>query len=101
LDSRIRRYPDYVKTLSATKITHQAQFLCFCITYCSGFSLGTWLPEHGVSGNPDPLPDQFQSLLLEDHGIANMLKDNTCNRTTGDKYNTLKAINGWIKGKNR
>lgn len=28
-----------------------------------------------------------------------MLKDNTCNRTSDDRYNTLLAINGWIKSK--
>lgn len=57
-----------------------------------GFSLATWLSEQGVSGSPNPLPDYLQSLVLEDHGIAYMLKDTPCSRSTDPRYDD---VSGW------
>ena len=60
-----------------------------------GFSLASWLTEQDVSGNPNPLPDYLQSLVLEDHGIANMLKDTPCSRMTDTRYS---HSSGWNTG---
>lgn len=57
-----------------------------------GFSLASWLSEQGVSGSPNSLPDYLQSLVLEDHGIAYMLKDTPCSRSTDPRYND---VSGW------
>lgn len=61
-----------------------------------GMSLAKWLTDLNVDNTTNPLPDHLQSLLLEDHGIANMMKEVQCSRTTDAKYtSTNTTVDGW------
>lgn len=61
-----------------------------------GMSWAKWLTDLNVDNTTNPLPDHLQSLLLEDHGIANMIKEVQCSRTTDAKYtSTNTTVDGW------
>ena len=63
-------------------------------------SLTKWLTDMNVDNTTNPLPTQLQSLLLEDHGIANMMKESQCSRTSDAKYTTTNTTaDGWNSGK--
>lgn len=79
-----------------------------CLGYCDyyknkcganifqGMSLAKWLTDLNVDNTTNPLPDHLQSLLLEDHGIANMMKEVQCSRTTDANYtSTNTTVDGW------
>lgn len=64
-----------------------------------GMSVAKWLTNLNVDNATNPLPDHLQSLLLEDHGISNMMKETHCSRTTDPKYTTTNTtVNGWNIG---
>ena len=65
-------------------------------------SLTKWLTDMNVDNTTDPLPTHLQSLLVEDHGIANMMKESQCSRTSDAKYTTTNTTaDGWNSGKEK
>ncbi|XP_062581277.1 uncharacterized protein LOC134243073, partial [Saccostrea cucullata] len=61
-----------------------------------GFSLQNWLATNGESIGTVSLPEHVQYMLLEERGIANMMKDTPCSRTGGTMYNSSTPVNGWL-----
>ncbi|XP_062582876.1 uncharacterized protein LOC134244633, partial [Saccostrea cucullata] len=60
-----------------------------------GFSLESWLLTKGESIGSVSLPEHVQYMLLEERGIANMMKDTPCSRTGDTMYNSSTPVNGW------
>lgn len=84
--------------LSTALNVHAAYVIEMWLLYYQGFSLKSWLESKGINGSvTTTLPVYLEHLLLEDRGIANMLKGEPCNRSDLF-YNGSIPINGWTTG---
>lgn len=64
----------------------------------TGFSVNNYIGLKGFSSTLSPLPEHLQMRVMEEHGIANMMKQPACNRATDAIYAITSPVNGWRSG---
>lgn len=60
--------------------------------------MNNYIGLKGFSSTLSPLPEHLQMRVMEEHGIANMMKQPACNRATDAIYAITSPVNGWRSG---
>lgn len=60
--------------------------------------MNNYIGLKGFSSTLSPLPEHLQMRVMEEHGIANMMKQPACNRVADAIYASTSPVNGWRSG---